>query len=152
MAGLDYNNIREPDYDPDKIRQSPGVTAQIAQISDIVLENWRNREKIAAQMKQKIKGKYSDRIRRIYYDTDGITELQQERICVCDECSGALRIETSADTGTQVLAVHIPIDSCKSCMDEGQRWFEEADSAHFHRAYLQHRPEDKYFEKNLFQQ
>jgi hypothetical protein len=100
-------------------------------------------------MKQSMKGKYSDRIRRIYYDTDGITELQKERICICEDCGGTLRIESSADTGAQVLAVHIPIDACKICRDEGQRWYDEANSKDFHRAYLQNRPEDKYFEKTL---
>ncbi len=149
MAGLDYSNIREPDYDPDRIRQSSVVTAQIAEIGKIVLENWRNREKIEKQMKQGLKGKYSDRTRRIYYDTDGISEIQKERICICKDCGGALRIETSADTGAQALAVHIPIDACKICRNEGQRWFEEANSKDFHRAYLQNRPEDKYLEKNL---
>ncbi len=150
MAGLGYNNIREPDYEPDKIRQSSQVTSQIQEVAKVVLDNWHNREQLKKQMQQTSKNGYGERIRRIYYDTDGITELQKEKIRICNDCGGAIRIDTSADTGAQVLAVHVPIDACKSCQEQGQKWYEEASAEDFHRAYFQNRPEDKYYEKNLF--
>jgi len=147
MAGLDYSNIREPDYDPDRIRQSSRVTEQIEQTGAEVLNYWHNRDGIKARMQ--LGGEFSDRTRRIFYDTDGISEIQKERIRICRDCGGCLRIDTSADTGSQVLAVHIPIKACKTCRDIGYQWYEEADSSIFHRAYLQDRPEDNYIDKDF---
>ena len=43
MAGLDYSNIREPDYDPDRIRQSGRVTEQIEATGAEVLKYWTQR-------------------------------------------------------------------------------------------------------------
>ncbi len=147
MAGLDYSNIKEPDYDPDRIRQSRHVTRQIEETGEKVLNLWQNRDKIKDQLQKT--DEYSDRIRRIHYDTDDINELQKERLRICRECGGALRIDTSSDTGYNVLCVHIPIKACKKCRETGYNWYEEAKKGDFHRAYLQDRPEDKYLEKKL---
>ncbi len=147
MAGIDYSNIREPDYDPDRIRQSQLVTRQIEETGEKVLNLWDSRNVIQDQMQKS--DEYNDRVRRIYYDTDGISELQKERLRICRKCGGTLRIDTSADTGYNVLCVHIPINACEKCKETGYQWFDEAEKGSFHRAYLQDRPEDKYIEKKL---
>jgi acetoin utilization deacetylase AcuC-like enzyme len=149
MAGLDYSKIREPDFNPEKIRQSPQVTAQIKEVCKTVLATWRTRDQLREQLQKTAKNGFVERIRRIYYDTDGITELQREKIQVCQDCGGAIRIDTSADTGSHVLAVHIPIDACDKCIEQGQQWYEEAGSDPFQKAFLQNRTKDKFFEKTL---
>ncbi len=147
MAGLDYSKIREPDYDPDRIRQSSQVTAQIEDTGAEVLAYWKNRDEIKAKMQQY--GEFNERTRRIFYDTDGISEIQKERIRVCRDCGGALRIDTSADTGFHVLAVHVPIKACKKCRETGYQWYDEASPDSFQRVYLQDRPDDNYLEKDF---
>ena len=147
MAGLDYSNIREPDYDPDRIRQSGRVTEQIEATGAEVLKYWHQREEIRAKMQDK--GEFSERNRSIFYDTDGISEIQKERIRVCHDCGGALRIDTSADTGFHVLAVQVPLKACEKCRETGYQWYDEAGPDSFQRVYLQDRPEDNYLEKNF---
>ncbi|RJQ60865.1 MAG: histone deacetylase [Desulfobacteraceae bacterium] len=145
MAGLDYGNIREPDYDPEKIRQKPEVTQWIRDIEEITLENWRNRHRIKEAALPC--GPFQERTRSIFYDTDGIMEKQRETIRVCEACSGALQIESDSDRNKRVLAIHIPRKACTGCRELGHRWYSEADSARFDHIFLQDRTEDRYSQR-----
>jgi acetoin utilization deacetylase AcuC-like enzyme len=147
MAGIDYKNIREPDYDPERYRQSPSVTSQIKDVCDVILDHWQNVDKLKEGLQGQ--GGFADRVKRIYYDTDGITELQQEKIRICDDCGGTFRVDSQADTGSHILAVHIPMNACSRCRETGHKWYEEAQNGDFQRAYLQDRPADQYYDKLL---
>ncbi|MBW2439696.1 MAG: histone deacetylase [Deltaproteobacteria bacterium] len=144
MAGVDYSKVKEPNYDPRRIRQTPEVTGAIEKIGDIVLSIWQNKEMLKEQLLEK-----SDplkRTRNIFYDTDGIRESQAEQIQLCPDCAGTLRIDSSSDRGARILAVHIPRKACGQCKDTGYRWYEEADPRNFDGIYLQDRTEDLYLE------
>ena len=39
LAGMDYRNVKEPDYQPEKIRQSPDTTRYIQKLAAVILEN-----------------------------------------------------------------------------------------------------------------
>ena len=142
MAGLDYHHVREPDYDPDKIRQTPAVTDAVAKISETMLNAWQQRENFQEQVYSK--GEFFERRRNIFYDTDGIVESQIEKIKGCHECGGTYQIESSSDSGAHILAVHIPRRACKTCKDLGNRWFEEAPIERYDMILLQNRSEDSY--------
>ena len=145
LAGVDYSNVKEPDYDPKIMRQQPDIMHQIAEIEKTVMENWQKRE----TMGRMIQGdkKFVQRKRDIFYDTDGISEVQKEGICVCSDCAGALRIDSKSDIGNHVLALHIPRKACGSCKDQGYAWYESKESDDFDMVMLQDRTEDKYFVK-----
>jgi hypothetical protein len=145
MAGVDYSRIKEPNYDPESIRQIPEVTAAIEKIGDIVLSIWHKREALRDQLLDKPGSQ--ERTRTIFYDTDGIQESQSEQIQLCPDCAGALRIDSSSDRGAHILAVHIPRKACSRCQDVGYRWYDEAHLQQFDRIYLQDRTEDNYIEK-----
>ena len=145
MAGVDYSRIKEPNYDPESIRQTPEVTAAIEKIGDIVLSIWNTKEDLRDQLLEKTDPQ--KRTRSIFYDTDGIQESQSEQIQVCPDCAGALRVDSSSDRGAHILAVHIPRKACTKCKNSGYRWYEEADPRQFDGIYLQDRTEDKYIEK-----
>lgn len=147
MAGLDYSNIKEPDYNPERIRQSGNVTKQIRETGERVLQFWQHRDEIKKQFQ--VQGPYSERNRRIFYDTDGISEIQKETIRLCEECGGALRIDSQADTGSHILAVHIPPNACKKCAETGYQWYDEAKDEDYQRVYLQDRPKDVYMEQSV---
>ncbi|MCP4351633.1 MAG: histone deacetylase [Desulfobacterales bacterium] len=147
MAGMDYSKIKEPDYDFDQIRQGQDVTRYIERVGQMVLEAWKDRDKIKEKMQDK--KKFDERPRRIFYDTDSITEKQQEKICICRDCAGAIRIDSSSDRGNHILAVHIPRKACKDCMETGYQWYEGAGSGSYNMAFLQDRTGDKYL-KQLF--
>jgi len=142
MAGMDYTNVREPDYDPDSIRQSSEVTRWIEQIGSKVLESWKQREAVKNSL---LDAKSSDyRQRRIFYDTDNIIETQNETISVCRKCAGTLKIDSSSDRGMRLLGVHIPRKACRKCCREGRDWFENADMNEFDLVFLQDRTQDKF--------
>ncbi len=142
MAGLDYSHVREPDYDPERLRQTTEITETIKKTCQQVLDTWRDRYSIREQLQNnKI---VDERKRSVFYDTDGIYETQLETIQLCRDCSGALKIDSTADTGSHILAVHIPRKACSSCRQAGQQWYETADLGRYDMVILQDRPEDQY--------
>ena len=144
MAGVDYSRVKEPNFDPESIRQTPEVTAAIEKIGDMVLSIWHGRENLREQLLDKTDPQ--KRARSIFYDTDGIQESQAEQIQICPDCAGALRIDSSSDRGAHILAVNIPRKACSQCKDIGYRWHDEADPGQFDKIYLQDRTEDLYLD------
>ena len=142
MAGMDYSKVKEPNYDPHKIRQTTAVTDMIKKVGDVVLTLWQQRQSLKDQTREKIGDQ--DRTRHIFYDTDGIQESQKERVQICDDCAGALRIESSSDRGSNILAIQIPQKACKKCKDIGYTWYDSAEKGAFDMVFLQDRPQDKY--------
>ena len=143
MAGLDYDHLSEPDYDAEAYRQTRETTDYIHQLGDRVLEQWHNREALT----RTVRGMDSaaERNRSIYYDTDNIQEQQHETIRICNDCGGALRIESSANRQQPIVAVHIPSDACSACQEQGHRWYDTANRNQFANIYLQDRTIDRYF-------
>lgn len=120
MAGLDYRFVREPDYDPLALRQNARITDYIHRLADAVLERYFHPK----PDKQYAPGELVSREKRIFYDTDGISERQVESVLVCGECSGMLRIETSSTVNPETLCIEIPLGACDSCCSEGLAQFE----------------------------
>jgi acetoin utilization deacetylase AcuC-like enzyme len=145
MAGLDYSRVTEPDYDPDRIRQTREVGDYIKNLGDKVLAVWDNRETTQARL-QGAK-KFDTRSRRIFYDTDGIVENQEEAIRICNDCGGSWRVESSSDRGNRILGVHIPINACRSCQETAYKWYESGDERRFDYIYLQDRRQDQFQKK-----
>lgn len=146
MAGLDYKNLSEPDFNPEAYRQSRKTTESIYQIGEKVLNLWDKRDSL--QEVARATANPNQRNRSIYYDTDGIQENQNETIRICDDCGGALRIESAANRQKPVLAVHIPFNACTKCQEQGQQWYETADRDEFTDIYLQNRPADTFLSAN----
>ncbi len=142
MAGLDTRQVREPDYQPERIRQSEDTTRYIERTAREILE-WR---KQLPDLREKAygKGELHERELKIFYDTDNIMELQTERIRLCRECSGVLRIDSRTDKRYHILAIHIPRKACKTCQEMGYRWFDTANPQEFHKIFLQDRTHDQY--------
>ena len=145
MAGMDYSHLKEPDYDPDRIRQTAQVTRWVHQIGDKVIESWRNRRQLGEMARKD--GPFVTRRRSIYYDTDNIHENQNETVRVCESCGGAWMIDSAAHGGRHILAVHIPRKACQSCRHQGAAWYAQADLDRFDKIYLQDRCRDVIEEK-----
>jgi len=145
MAGLDYSKVREPDYDRRQIRQSAAITDAVKDVTDLILSCWRGREALRERMLEK--RDCHRRTRRIYYDTDGFSESQQEEVKICDACGGALRIDSVSDRGPHILAVHIPRKACTPCRQAGLQWYEQAIVKRFDRVFLQDGVEDRFVVK-----
>jgi acetoin utilization deacetylase AcuC-like enzyme len=142
LAGLDYRRVKEPNYDPARVSQDKAVTDMVKQIGDLTLTLWEQRESVKSQLLEKPGA--DRRSRHIFYDTDGIHETQKENIRICEDCAGALKIDSRADGGAHVLAVHIPCNACRRCREQGRDWYENADPRSYDAVYLQDRPADQY--------
>jgi acetoin utilization deacetylase AcuC-like enzyme len=144
MAGIDYSNVREPDYDAHELKQPEKITNYIKGLSELVYQRWKNKEDLWLN---DFKGMEKvERTRRIYYDTDGILEQQTQTFKICKKCSGVNTIRSRSDTGYNVFAITIPRDACSDCIDEGYKMYKNA-SNEFTNVYLQDRVNDEYLAK-----
>ncbi|HYA41770.1 MAG TPA: histone deacetylase [Syntrophobacteraceae bacterium] len=142
LAGLDYSGIREPDYDPDRLRQSPEITRHIQIVAQRALEIFDQGSKIREDNRKK--GGLAHRDRRIFYDTDMIMETQEETIRVCPDCSGLLTIDSQSDGGRRIFAVHIPRKACNECREAGYKIYDSTPPKGYNRIFLQDRTCDRY--------
>lgn len=146
LAGMDYSHVIEPGYDPVKLKQTDSITETIKQTCDTVKANWAAREAIGQRMRGN--QKFAERRRNIFYDTEGINETQHEALRLCPECSGALKIDSTSDKGSHLLAIHVPRKACNNCRDLGRQWFDASETRDYDMICLQDRIDDTYQVKN----
>jgi acetoin utilization deacetylase AcuC-like enzyme len=142
LAGVDYSRVREPAYDPKRIRQPAMVTARIAETCKEVLAIWDQRRRLRERAGEP--GALVSRERTLFYDTDNIVERQKETVRVCRECGGAWKVDSSSDRRKRILAVHIPRHACRACQETGYDWFDEAPATGFDKVFLQDRTKDQF--------
>lgn len=142
MAGLDYSNVHEPDYDSERLKQSQRTTDTIKNTSEIVLNRWKNKEELAFEKFKNID--IVKKSKQIFYDTDNILEKQIQHFKRCDRCSGLNWINSRSDSGYKILAITIPRDGCSNCLDQGYRMYKNP-KENFTNIYLQDKVNDKYY-------
>lgn len=149
MAGIDYSNMREPDYDPGAFKEDPGNLARLERIANLQLENFRRREDERAAAIKNGPPFYST-TRQIYYDTDHIRESQQIKQRLCPHCCSYRVISSAAVHGhgqrSRVLCFSIPLYCCSACREEARDAYRQAlrkgGGADY--VYLQDRAADDY--------
>ncbi len=146
MAGIDFSKVREPNYNPEKMRQNSNVTQWISKTCDTIMKSWQSRTGRREQFRRG--KKFDERSRNVFYDTDNITETQNEKIRICPDCAGALRIDSTSDKRVHILAVHIPKKACSKCRETGYKWFDAADKHSYDQIMLQDRTTGEFHEKN----
>ncbi len=139
LAGVDYSYVREPDLNPDRIREDPRVIEYIRVLVDRLLEMWRRRDMAEPQTRG-----FIERQRNIFYDTDGISENQGEVIRVCAKCPGTFKIDSHASTGYRILGIHLPWGACPECRDQALQWFDKVYGERYYAVYLQDMDRDEY--------
>ncbi|GFH63122.1 MAG: histone deacetylase-like amidohydrolase [Candidatus Desulfovibrio kirbyi] len=127
LAGLPFEDVREPDFDPERVRQRPEIGRYIAQLCDQALEIFRHSPKNPSEGRES--DGYWTRRRQIFYDTDMLRENQQEGWRLCADCSGLGRIETESDRVARSLCVLIPRHGCRRCRAEGIALADSADKS-----------------------
>jgi acetoin utilization deacetylase AcuC-like enzyme len=129
MAGVDYSQVMEPNYNADRIRQDANTTAYIEELCKQLPRLYFDPPALKPSDDSRqgvLSGDTFIRHKQIYYDTDGINEVQQESVTVCKKCRGLYKVETRADSGPLCLGVEIPIDACPDCRAKGYQVMEEA--------------------------
>ena len=121
------------------------ITRHIRKVVEESLEVWKQGAGIRENNPKK--GKLLQRDRRIFYDTDGITEIQKEEIRVCPDCSGLLTIDSQADSGNRIFAIHVPRKACEQCRQAGYKTYDSTDIRRYNQIFLQDRTSDQYFSR-----
>jgi len=129
MAGLDYSNVREPDYVPGRFSMSRMMEANIVGTVEYLQGIWEARDELTAKAVERA-GPFFRRHKNIFYDTDGIRERQTESVKMCPEtsCPGYMTIDTDAVRGygssESGFGVFIPLFACKRCREEAREEYE----------------------------
>ncbi|MHB8919287.1 MAG: histone deacetylase, partial [Desulfocucumaceae bacterium] len=128
LAGINFSNVREPDLPPGGFSESQERIDQVNKMVEDLLSIWERRE--TADIEKIFgSGKFYQRKKFIYYDTDYIEEEQFEKVRFCSSCPGYLVIESKANKGygepVRVLAISIPINACHSCQTEAYVCYEQ---------------------------
>jgi len=145
MAGMDYSHVKEPDYDPLSIQESDDMLRKIEKDAAEILRMWKRRDSLKAKLVGD--AQYVRRRKNIYYDTDGISEQQEETVRVCGDCGGLVLIDSMADTGSRIFAVIVPGRSCPACRENGEAFFKKTERGRYRAVYFQDRDRDLYLVK-----
>ncbi len=121
MAGLDYSNIHEPDYDPSDLRQDEKTGEYIQSVCNEVMELWNSRNELQKRAHEKFTEEYFSVNRRVHYDTDGISSQLNERIRVCNNCGGLWLVDTNSSRGYSVYAIILQRYSCDDCRKAAEK-------------------------------
>lgn len=145
MAGMDYSHVKEPDYDPLSLRESDEILRKIEKDAEEIYQMWKKRDVLKAKLVGD--AQYVRRRKSIYYDTDGISEQQEETVRICEDCGGRVTIDSMADTGMRIFAVIVPGQSCPACRQAGEEIFEKTGKGKYHQVFFQDRDRDIFITK-----
>lgn len=148
LAGLDYSNVREPDFWPGRFKETLQHTEQVKSLTDELLKQWKNRDTASARKGKTVNGYYV-REKAIFYDTDYIEEHQVEKLKICNNCAGYLSIESEAShefgRAGKALCLSVPFGACSKCRNEAADLYTGAKkSIHYSHIYLQDKSSDNF--------
>jgi hypothetical protein len=145
MAGMDYSHVKEPDYDPLSLRESDEILRKIEKDAGEIFRMWKKRDTLKAKLVGN--AQYIRRRKSIFYDTDGISEQQEETVRVCEDCGGVVTIDSMADTGVRIFAVIVPGQNCPACRQVGEEVFEKTGKGKYQQVFFQDRDRDIFITK-----
>ena len=137
MAGMDYSHVKEPDYDPLSLRESDEILRKIEKDAAEIFRMWKKRDTLKAKLVGD--AQYIRRRKSIFYDTDGISEQQEETVRICEDCGGLVTIDSMADTGVRIFAVIVPGQNCPACRQAGEEVFEKTGKGKYQQVFFQDR-------------
>lgn len=120
MAGLDYDHVREPDYEVAARREKPEVTDAVKRLADNIPKLYFTPPAL------KESAEVYTRLKDIWYDSDEIAEKQLETILPCGDCAGLLKVVSRSTRNPQSLGIEIPLGACDDCRATGYRVLEES--------------------------
>ncbi len=155
MAGIDYSNLKEPGYIPGQLKEDPRNIKYLEKIIDLQNHNYHTRHEVVKKHRQEY-GDFKQKVNRIFYDTDHISEKQNVQLRICAECLGFKTTKSTAQQRTgrtyNVFCITIPIFACESCQDQArQAYHDKTQDGHYDFVYLQDKAKDNYHIYNFAQ-
>lgn len=154
MAGLDFSNLREPDYNPQKFKTASSHLDYLKKLVKQQLELYNNRQEIISHKYEKIKDKFYIEEKSIFYDTEYIYEMQKDKLRLCQKCPGYRLIDSKArhrdGRNYHVFCVSVFINCCERCHKEAIETYRDmAQNTFYDIVYLQDRINDEYRSLNI---
>ncbi len=148
MAGIDFSNLREPDYDPSRFKESSKNMDYIRALVDHQLTNFRGRQAVVEDYRKKGR-EFESSSRSIFYDTDYLQEEQRLDLRICPDCCGFRRISSSAvhKSGRQysVYCISLPGACCPACAERARSDYDDMKKrTGYDLIYLQDRIKDEF--------
>ena len=148
MAGIDFSNLKEPDYTPGHFVESSKNMDYIRSLIETQLANFRGRDEVVAQNRKSGREFHSE-TKSIFYDTDYLHEEQRLDLRLCPNCCGFRRIESAAVQADgrryDVFCISLPGACCPSCAEQARSNYDDAKlRSRFDYIYLQDRIADEF--------
>lgn len=128
LAGMDYSHVVEPTLEGYDTSTDKRTMEYIDKLCDTMQEVLKNPRLLQAE-EYSLKNGWWTRQRGIYYDTDNISEQQEDSVKACDNCSGLVRVQTSTTSRKKSLCLLIPHGACQHCVDEGYEQYAQAEKS-----------------------
>lgn len=148
LSGRDYSYVTEPDYQPEKLKESNDVTNYVHRMVGHLQDVW-NKSKNITLDQLCGNNKFYQRQKTVYYDTEYFEEKQLEKVRNCVHCPGYIIIDSHAiqpkHGRCRMLAVSLHNRSCKNCIDEALEVYQEAKKDYrYTYVYLQDKTQDNF--------
>lgn len=143
MAGMDYSNLREPDFSAQRLAESAKNMEYIEKMVNLQLAVFRNRHQVVEENRRS-QEQFFSHYKRVFYDTDYIHEEQQVRLRNCPRCGGYRMIESTAHQRSgklyRVMCLSIMAGTCSSCREEAVKAYRDlSQHGRYDYVYLQDR-------------
>lgn len=153
MAGIDYSNLREPDYNPDNFRESPRNMEDIKNLVETQITTFRSPTKVVDAVRRKGRSTQTT-TQGIFYDTDGLRENQKVNFMICPDCCGFRTIASAASQADgehyTVFCIQLPAACCPTCSAEAYAAYEQMGRRKgYDFLYLQDRLKDAFHTLNI---
>lgn len=140
MAGMDFSQVREPDYDPSAFNQPAEITRYIEAICGKAIDVFAGRgaKRTDAQQRRIVTNSKS-----IFYDTTGFHVQEKINYHLCPKCPGYSET-TATGNNRRIHAFTVPFNSCPQCQGEARDLFSKSKPEAGKICALQDRIEDIY--------
>lgn len=126
MAGMDTSHVREPDYDPDRFRQSDDMNSYIESICNQAYQLFSDRHRLRQEFageEQVVERK------RIFYDTTGFQAEETRVYQLCSDCPGTTEVMAEG-LHQHIHGFCIPFNACKVCQQKARDQFARQPGEH----------------------
>ena len=147
LAGLDYSNVIEPDYNESEIKESSNILKRIKQTVQELRAKWQMRDML--QNKHIAKREVIRSNRSVFYDEAGITEYQNEQLYICNDCSSFYIMESAGDY-YKICAFVLEYNICDKCREKAEELFKRLRKNKFDYIYWYDKQRDDYNVINAF--
>ena len=116
MAGMDFSQVREPDYNPADFVQPPEMNDYIDKLCDRALAVYTQRQQHLEERKQR---RVVTTQKNIFYDTTGFHVQERTGYHLCPDCPGYAEVN-AVGKNRRLHGFTVPFNACPRCQSEAR--------------------------------